>query len=284
MGGRIHFDAFNPLRTPLALKDAAGRAVFTSGLSRRLIDSPTGANNERLLVVQGGGHYLVGQAVQNVGGTITYPYAEWTMAAAGFNATGDEDTGPVTSLTARCSMRIYNYTKRADVGGIVRVLRIPASVSELTFPDTASDFGAMRDLIRSHVLTRTYSGHDLLRGIQVNSLPCDYTYFNAFHSPRSTSADFQKACEFAGLTTLLVLFESVGSNPANSYEVVIAADYYNRYNFAGPLANMARVVPSTTHSIFDRAVKGAESVMHKFVDDAGGALALRGAVAIGGLM
>jgi hypothetical protein len=247
-----HFNAFGPQR-PQALAFSVGPATHISGAARFRVQLATDKAYTLLAFQPGGG---VNQVV----------YSTETTADPGIWAQGSHEhiasTGilyspssasPDTVMCSRGSIRIRNLTAAGQVAGAVHVLRAATGLADFYSAPTESE--AVKDLILQNARTVTMSGSQLTETHQWDCIPVSQDKYHAFTAPSNGTAVMADP----GVTTVLLLLEHMASG-VQTYEFSMAASYYARYRFIGPLANCANPPPTISLDVVNRLRNAAEAI------------------------
>lgn len=248
-----HFNAFGT-QIPQALAFSVGPATQVSGAYRfPLTLLPT--DTLTLLAFQPGSGFHQTIIAKSSGGG---PSSWSQVSAPSITSTGiDTVTGPSASspdkiMCSRGSLRIRNLTPAGDVAGAVHILRVSTGLTHFySHPTTAPDIAEM---ILQHKDTVTMSGSTLTETHQWDCIPVSQDKYHEFKTPDN----LQSSISDPGLSTILVLFEH--PTPQQHYEMSMAATYYARYRFSGPLANASGHPPVAPLNVINKIRDVAESI------------------------
>lgn len=248
-----HFNAFGT-QVPQALAFSVGPATQISG-AYRFPHTLLPADTLTLMAFQPGSGYHQALIAKSSGGGPT----SWSpVLAPSITSTGiDTVTGPSASspdkiMCSRGSLRIRNLTPAGEVAGAVHILRVSTGLTHFySHPTTAPDIAEM---ILQHKDTVTMSGSSLTETHQWDCIPVSQDKYHEFRSPDN----LQSALNDPGLSTILVLFEH--PTPPQHYEMSMAATYYARYRFSGPLANASAHPPVAPLNMINKIRDVAESI------------------------
>lgn len=234
-----HFNAFGPQK-PQAMAFSIGPATHVGGLAS---SSETTSTTQPIMFIyqpSGGFNQLMRLDSTDGGATFLWPPSNTSIASTGISATPGVSS-PAAVLCSRGSIRVRNTSRAADAGGVVRVLRLG---TPLEF--TGSDMGAVYTMVKGHPRTHTYTGSSLTMAHQWDCIPVDQASYSRFIDPvagydvlqHSTLGNLQAT---PAVSSVIFVFESFAQ--IQNYEIAIAACYYARYRFVGPLASMASLPP-----------------------------------------
>jgi len=150
------------------------------------------------------------------------------------------------------------------------------------FYGTPAESENIKDLILSHKDTVTISGSQLTHTQQWDCIPVSQEKYHAFIQPLGGNSS---VLQDPGISTILLLFETTPS--LQYYEFSMAACYYARYRFSGPLANCSMLPPTAPLDKVNKARDLFErmgSLGKPIVSAVGGALQDAAAEAIPGLL
>lgn len=244
-----HFNAFGP-QTPQALAFSIGPATHLGGLATS--SQTTSTTDPKMYVFQpSGGYDQVAIAESTTGGS-TF---NW-IGNIGITSTGignsPSSSSPTQVLCSRGSIRIRNTSRAADAGGVVRVLRTGTPVDF-----GAPSLGGLYDYVKNNPRTHTYSGSSLTMAHQWDSIPVDQTSYSTFCDPASAYT-ILNTDRSPAVSSIIIIFESFST--VQDYEFTLAACYYGRYRYAGPLASMAVPPPTVSLGLTNKFRDIAESV------------------------
>jgi hypothetical protein len=264
-----HFNAFGPQK-PQALAFSIGPATHIGGLASSSETTQTG--NPIMFVFQpSGGYYQLAKCTTTDSG-VNFTWSNYlNIASTGISTTGVESAvSPAQVLCSRGSIRVRNTSRAADAGGVVRVLRTGTPISV-----GSTELGYLYEMVKNHPHTHTYTGSSLTAAHQWDSIPIDQSSYSKFIEPTSAygvlSADKNPA-----VSSVIIVFEAFST--VQNIELTVAACYYGRYRYAGPLASMASLPPTTTlarTNILRDIAESVGSAGRKVADATGNALVAR---------
>ena len=148
-------------------------------------------------------------------------------------------------MATRGSLRLRNGSPAGSTAGFVHVLR--ASTGLPDFHATPTECDNIVGMVMENTRTITYSGSSLTTTHQWDNIPVSQDKYHAFIAPHVTRLEIQDP----GMSTILMVFDHA-TGATQYYEISMAACYYARYRFAGPLANKAEVHPTAPLDLVNR--------------------------------
>jgi len=251
-----HFNAFGPQK-PQAMAFSIGPATHIGGLASK--STTTDTTNPIMWIYQpsGGINQLMKSTTSDSGLSFGWPPDSTSIVSTGITAT-PSTASPASILCSRGSVRLRNTSRAADAGGVVRVLRLGTPIEF-----SANEMGQVYSMVKSHPRTHTYTGSSLTATHQWDCIPVDQASYTRFISPvsgydvlqHSSLANVQAS---PAVSSVIFVFENFSQ--VQDYEFSIAACYYARYRYTGPLASMASLPPTTTIARSNMLRDIAESV------------------------
>jgi hypothetical protein len=225
-----HFNAFGPSK-PQALTFSVGPAVHVSGYGSKNFNVEN-TTNTMLVFQPGGGRDQLLIYTQSLTTGV------WTLASTqNIDSTGitstPSSTSPDSLMCSRGSMRVRNFSRAADSGGLIKVLRLSTGF-DLTLQTPA----VLDDMIHGNARTRAYTGSSLTQSHQWDCIPVSQDKYHAFTAVNTALGEVLDPA----VSSTVIYFASTAVT--NNYEVTFAATYYCRYRFIGPLTNMAANPPT----------------------------------------
>jgi len=246
-----HFNAFGPQK-PQALAFSVGPATHLGGLAS--ISDFTSALQPTMWIFQpSGGYNQLGKCVTTDSGA-TFSWGNNNIDSTGIDNTGGGPSSgsPTQVLCSRGSIRVRNCSRAADAGGIVRVLRTGTPLSM-----TGSELGYLYDMVKNHPRTHTYTGSALTKAHQWDCIPVDQTSYAKFIPP-TQAYSLLNGGDTPAVSSIIIIFEAFAT--VQNIELTMAACYYGRYRFAGPLASMASLPPTISLGITNMIRDAAEAL------------------------
>jgi len=238
-----HFDAFGPQK-PQALAFSVGPATHINGAARFAVTVPTVASGYQvgydLFAFQPGSgihpmiycRYVPTSASAGAWG----PVSHWDIPSNGIEINASASS-PETVMCSRGSVRLRNTSPAAQVAGVVHILRVSTGIPN--FYATPADAESVKALILTHKDTVTLSGSQLTQTQQWDCIPVSQDKYHGFIQPFGGNST---VLQDPGVSTILMLFETTPST--QYYEFSMAASYYARYRYSGPLANASMLPPT----------------------------------------
>lgn len=264
-----HFDAFDT-QHPQALAFSVGPAVHITG-AKWLNMTVNSANDGFMVLFQPGSvdqvHY-----VEKVAGTWGTPTKE-SIDSTGITTTPSASS-PDTMMCSRGSIRLRVVTQASNVQGLVQVLKVSTGLN-IGNSTTIQD---VENLVETNSRTRTYGLSELTVSHQWDCIPVSQDRYHAFLAPTDGSG----LIEDPGVSTIVFMFQSPTVDQNISFRM--AANYWCRYRYSGPLANAAVAPPTVPLAIVNGmrdALEAIGSQGRKVLHDAFGAAANLAAEATG---
>lgn len=245
LGKSHHFNAFGA-PAPQALAFSVGAATHICGVKRWPIATQPTTSDYLLVAFQPGGFNQLLYSSRNTSTGVWTPSFQ-TISSVGIDGFGPTASNPDTIMCTRGSIRLRNVTAAGAVQGVVHVMKAFTGLPDFFNNPTETD--EIVNLILEDARTTTYSASELTASYQWDSIPTSQDKYHAFQAPRAANA---QALLDPGLSTTLILIESVGANNTpQDYELSLAATYFARYNKTGPLANMAKQPPTAPLNVIN---------------------------------
>lgn len=229
-----HFNAFGPQK-PQALAFSIGPATHIGGLATSTQTSST-TQPVMFIFQPSGGYNQLGKCTTADGG-VNFAWSNINITSTGIDPTGagPSAVSPSQVLCSRGSIRVRNTSRAADAGGVIRVLRTGTPLSTNT-----AQLGELYDMVKNHPRTHSYTGSSLTMAHQWDCIPVDQSSYCRFVVP--TGAYQALNAGETAVSSIVIVMESFST--LQDYELTMAACYYGRYRYAGPLASMASLPPT----------------------------------------
>lgn len=246
-----HFNAFGPQK-PQALAFSVGPATHIGGLAT--VSTVLSTTQPTMWIFQpSGGYNQLGECVSSDNGT-TFSWSNNNIDSTGIDNTGGGPSAgsPTQVLCSRGSIRVRNCSRAADAGGVIRILRTGTPLKM-----DGSDLGYLYSMVKNHPRTHSYTGSALTKAHQWDCIPVDQTSYAKFIPP-TQAYSLLNGGDTPAVSSVIIVFEPFTTSQA--FELTMAACYYGRYRFAGPLAGMASLPPTISIGATNILRDAAEAV------------------------